>query len=494
MNIKNLILTVSISVLSALGAIQVYEYFKADSAATTATINQRVDAPAKLTNYFPNSNRQAEYVPALDFTQAARMATPGVVHVTSTGKAPSNPYPNQQFGFPFDQFFGGPQSNQPSKASGSGVVISPDGYIVTNNHVVSNAEEIEIVLQDNQRYYAEVVGTDPSTDLALLKIETGKQLQYIPFGNSDSVEVGSWVLAVGNPFNLASTVTAGIVSAKGRNINILQDNAAIESFIQTDAAVNPGNSGGALVALNGDLIGINTAIASPTGSYAGYSFAVPSNLVQKVVRDLREYGIVQRGFLGVTIRDVTPDVADELDLPNVSGVLVNEVLKGSAADDAGIEQGDVIQKINGETITSTPKLQENVGRHRPGDQIEIEYLRKGRTKSTVVTLKNKDRGTELLTKQAVQVSQVLGVELEDLSKSELREMGIDGGVKISKINDGKVRRYTDMREGFVITNIDREPIKDKAELMEILENKQGGVMIEGTYPGRGGTYYYAFGL
>lgn len=493
MNIKNLFLTVSISVLSALGAIQVYEYYRTEPA-TTANISTQTDTPAKLTNYFPASERKANYVPALDFTEAARITTPGVVHVTSTGKAPANQRQNMPYGNPFDQFFGYPQNNQPSKASGSGVIISPEGYIVTNNHVVNNAEEIAIVLNDNQRYYATVIGTDPSTDLALLKIEVGHELPYIPFGNSDSVEIGSWVLAVGNPFNLASTVTAGIVSAKGRNINILQDNAAIESFIQTDAAVNPGNSGGALVALNGDLIGINTAIASPTGSYAGYSFAVPSNLVQKVVRDLREYGIVQRGFLGVTIRDVTPDVADEMDLPNVSGVLVNEVMQGSAADDAGLEQGDVIQKINGEMVSSTPKLQENVGRHRPGDQIEVEYLRKGKVRHTVVTLKNKDRGTELLTKQAVQVSQILGVELEDLSKSELREMGIDGGVKISKINDGKVRRYTDMREGFVITNIDRQAVKDKTELMDILEKKQGGVMIEGTYPGRNGTYYYAFGL
>lgn len=490
MRIKSLMTIVLVSVLSAVLAVTGYIILEDKPAALNN--QQENGAPASLTHFFPTSNT-AMAPPAVDFTVAAENSTAGVVHVTSTRKPSQTQFQRSPFEDLFGPYFQQPNRG-PQKASGSGVIISPDGYIVTNNHVINEAEQIEIVLNDNQKYFAELIGKDPSTDLALLKIDATNDLQFIPFANSDSVKVGSWVLAVGNPFNLASTVTAGIVSAKGRNINILQDNAAVESFIQTDAAVNPGNSGGALVDLNGNLIGINTAIASPTGSYAGYSFAVPANLVQKVVRDLREYGIVQRGYLGVSIRNVDTDLASELELPDVAGVYINGVLEGSAADEAGLKQGDVIRKLDGEPVLNTPLLQENVARHRPGDQVTVEYVRNGKLKSTVVTLKNKNLGTELLDKESVQMTEVLGVALSDLSKDELKEMDIEGGVQVTQIGQGRVKRYTDMSEGFVITSIDREPVRNKEQFLQILAKKQGGVMVEGVYPGQPGTYYYAFGL
>lgn len=485
MKLRTIFMVMLVSVVSAVVAIAGYKAFEHKPKADTLPTPQV--QPVALTNFMNTAGNAA--MPALDFTAAAEVTTPGVVHVTSTGKQNNNYHRID----PFFQPFFRQQPMQPSKASGSGVIISEDGYIVTNNHVISNAAEIEIVLHNNERYYAEVIGSDPSTDLALLKIDK-TDLPYLSFANSDSVKVGSWVMAVGNPFNLASTVTAGIVSAKGRNINILNDNAAIESFIQTDAAVNPGNSGGALVDLNGSLIGINTAIASPTGSYAGYSFAVPSNLVYKVVRDLKEFGLVQRGFLGVTIRDIDTEMAQEMDLDNVSGVMINDVVDGSAAADAGLKSGDVIRKIDGNTMLNTPMLQEHVARHRPGDQLDVEYVRNGKTKNTIVTLKNKNMEEGLLAKQSLRVNDLLGVEMADLSAEEKRELGVDGGVKIDKILDGTVRRYTDMREGFVITRIDRQPIKDKKDLEDVLANRKGGVMIEGKYPNNPGTYYYAFGL
>lgn len=477
-----------VSVLSAVLAISGYKLLEDKQISST---EKDAGTPVSLTHYFPTANNGLN-LPMVDFTVAAENSTAGVVHVTSTRKASNTQFQRNPFEDLFGPYFQPPRQG-PQKASGSGVIISPDGYIVTNNHVINEAENIEIVLNDNNKYIAELVGTDPSTDLALLKINASN-LSYIPFANSDSVKVGSWVMAVGNPFNLASTVTAGIVSAKGRNINILQDNAAVESFIQTDAAVNPGNSGGALVDLNGNLIGINTAIASPTGSYAGYSFAVPSNLVQKVVRDLREYGIVQRGYLGVTIRNVDTDLATELDLPDVSGVYINSILEGSAADEAGLKQGDVIRKLDGEPVLNTPLLQENVARHRPGDEVTVEYVRNGKVKTTTVTLKNKNLGTELLDKTSVQMTEILGVALQDLSQDKLKELDIDGGVQVTKIGQGRVSRYTDMSEGFIITSIDREPVRNKDQFLKILGQKQGGVMVEGIYPGQPGTYYYAFGL
>ncbi len=318
----------------------------------------------------------------LDFTAAAEMSVNAVVHVKTT-------YQSQQYNSDplIDFFFGRPMQPETrmTQASGSGVVISHDGYIVTNNHVIDKARQIQVVLNDKRTYLATLVGTDPNTDIALLKIDEN-DLPYLNFGNSDSLQVGEWVLAIGNPFNLTSTVTAGIVSAKARNINIINADMKIESFIQTDAAVNPGNSGGALVNTRGELVGINTAIASQTGSYSGYSFAVPAAIVNKVVSDLKLYGTVQRGLMGVQIMDITSDLKQRMHLTTMQGVFVANVISNSAAAKAGLQVGDVITAIDGKTIDGTAQLQEAVGQHRPGDIIEVRYIRNGQTQLTQMEL------------------------------------------------------------------------------------------------------------
>ena len=337
-------------------------------------------APISLASYSGQAAPQG--IAPVDFTQAAERSVEAVVHVKTKY------YRQQQYVDPFYQFFFGrpQQSQQPSAmASGSGVILSNDGYIVTNNHVIEDANEIEVVLNDKRTFAAQLIGTDPNTDLALLKIEA-TNLPTIEIGNSDDLRVGEWVLAVGNPFNLTSTVTAGIVSAKARSINILNSDMKIESFIQTDAAVNPGNSGGALVNTRGQLVGINTAIASQTGSYAGYAFAIPTAIMQKVVADLRQYGTVQRALLGIRMLDITQQVKDQLSLESMEGVYVGEVISGSAADKAGMKAGDVIVQVDGRPINASSQLQEQIGRKNPGDQITILVRRGQRSLTLQVTL------------------------------------------------------------------------------------------------------------
>lgn len=433
---------------------------------------------------------------SLDFTQASEKVMPAVVHIKSVQRAERNPYSNRRID-PFREFFGYPpqqgQENRRQESSGSGVVINKDGYIVTNNHVIDGAEEIEVSLHDNRTYQATLVGRDPSTDLALLKIEEN-ELEHISLVDSDEVQVGEWVLAVGNPFNLNSTVTSGIVSAKARNINILKDRSAIESFIQTDAAVNPGNSGGALVNLDGQLIGINTAIASNTGSFAGYSFAIPSNIVSKVVEDILKYGVVQRGFLGVTIREVDGALAEQETLDVTEGVYVNGFMEGSAAESAGIEKGDVIVQVDGHPVGSAPELQEMIGRKRPGDATKIVVNRQGRKKSFDVVLNNKDGNTEIIKKEAVAVLSVLGGEFENLSEKDAERYDVDGGIQLKSLTPGKLSDETSVREGFVITHIAGKRVKDIKDMTKALNGVEGGVMIEGFYPNRRGTYYYAIGM
>lgn len=336
-------------------------------------------APISLATYSGQAAPQG--IAPVDFTQAAERSVEAVVHVKTK-------YYRQQYVDPFYHFFFGrpQQSQQPSAmASGSGVILSNDGYIVTNNHVIESANEIEVVLNDKRTFAAQLIGTDPNTDLALLKIEA-TNLPTIEIGNSDDLRVGEWVLAVGNPFNLTSTVTAGIVSAKARSINILNSDMKIESFIQTDAAVNPGNSGGALVNTRGQLVGINTAIASQTGSYAGYAFAIPTAIMQKVVADLRQYGTVQRALLGIRMLDITQQVKDQLSLESMEGVYVGEVISGSAADKAGMKAGDVIVQVDGRPINASSQLQEQIGRKNPGDQITILVRRGHQSVTLQVTL------------------------------------------------------------------------------------------------------------
>jgi serine protease Do len=374
------------------------------------------------------------------------------------------------------------------------VILSPDGYIVTNNHVVSEAKSLTVTLNDKRVYTATVIGTDPSTDLALIKIDQSG-LPYMQFGNSNDIKVGEWVVAVGNPFNLASTVTAGIVSAKGRDLHIVQDKAPIESFIQTDAVVNPGNSGGALVNLNGELIGINTAIASPTGVFAGYAFAIPSNLVQKIVEDLKQYGVAQRGYLGVVIHPLDPDFAKEKNIGTINGVYVDSLSQGSAAAAAGVKAGDVITKVNGQGISTSSDLLTIVGSHRPGDRLTLTLLRDGSERDLAVTLKNRAGNTDSIKKSApTAILETLGAEFETLSKAEAQKWHLDGGVKVTQLRSGKLTQQTDIREGFIITKVNNTPVIKVEDLTRQLQNSAGGIMLEGVYPGNPGVFYYAFGL
>lgn len=433
-------------------------------------------------------------VGSIDFTQAAEQSVNAVVHIQTKSKRQNlynDPFGNLFFGNPYQR--GEPQVEQ---ASGSGVIISSDGYIATNNHVVEGSDEIEVILNNRKSYLATIIGTDPSTDLALLKIKD-TELPYLLYGNSDEVKLGEWVLAVGNPFNLTSTVTAGIVSAKGRNINIIGSNQnkkifPIESFIQTDAAVNPGNSGGALVDTHGKLIGINTAIASNTGSFAGYSFAVPVNIVKKVMDDLLAYGEVQRALLGVGMRDVDSKLAEERKLKNTAGVYVTGIAEASAADDAGVKEGDVIVKVGDAKINSAAELQEQIGRHRPGDKVTIAVVRNDAEKELIVTLKNRNGTTNVVKNTPSETSAVLGATLEEVNTDDKQFLRIASGVRVKKMDNGKLRN-AGIKEGFVITSIDKKQVFTVNDVTTALQNKRGGVLIEGVYT-NGMRAYYGFGL
>jgi len=427
-----------------------------------------------------------------DFTSAANISIHAVVHVKTEYAQKNNMYDNF---FNFHDFFGdSPYGQQgPLQGAGSGVIISPDGYIVTNNHVVQDATKIEIVLNDKRSYEGTVVGTDPSTDLAVVKIKE-TNLPFLTYGNSDDLQIGEWVLAVGNPFNLTSTVTAGIVSAKARNINILgtPDGTSIESFIQTDAAVNRGNSGGALVNTRGELVGINAAIASGNGFYAGYSFAIPVNIVKKVVGDLIDYREVQRAFLGVSIRDIDSKLAEEQGMKELRGVYVAEVNDGSAAKEAGMKKGDVITSVNKITVNSTSELLEQISRYHPGEKVVVVATRDGADKTFNVTLLNRSGNTALVKSEAKDVMPMLGAKMQVASSDVLRKLGIDHGVQVTEIKDGLLRT-AGVREGYVITEIDKKPIRNLDDLNKILANKSGGILLEGVYPNKVRAYY-GFGI
>lgn len=497
---KNLLKTFVAAALGGLLSVGAYEFLddnnNNNSEGAIIEETSPIDYNAKRASYLVND----EVSTNVDFSAAAELVTPTVVHIKSSipraGNANMQQVPPALRDFFGDGFFGGGQREyqpQPQMASGSGVIISDDGYIVTNNHVIDKASEIKVSLNDNRTYTAKVVGTDPTTDLALIKIEE-EGLPAITVGNSDNIRVGQWVMAVGNPFNLESTVTAGIISAKGRSINILQGNSAIESFIQTDAAVNPGNSGGALVNLNGELIGINTAIASPTGSYSGYSFAVPSNIMIKVIEDLRKYGTVQRAYLGVRITELNSQFAKEKGLDLIRGVYVVSLSEDGAAKAAGIEPGDVILKIDDKDIVTVPQLQESIGRHRPGDEVAVTVNRDGEEITLDIALTNLSGNTEIVTIEKSEISKVLGAKFEEISPSEREQLGINGGVRITKLYPGALRSQTSIQEGFIITEVNKVSIDSIDELMEALSSQQGGVLFEGIYPGNPGEYYYGFGL
>ncbi len=401
-----------------------------------------------------------------DFIQASKIATQSVVYIKTLSQ---NKYGSTWM----DWFFG--EGVGQSISSGSGVIYSRDGYIITNNHVVNDALKIEVII-GKKAYEASLVGADPSSDLAVLKVETSG-IREIKMGSSKNVKVGEWVLAVGNPFNLTSTVTAGIVSAKGRELNITNSIFPIESFIQTDAAINPGNSGGALVNLDGELIGINTAILSKTGSYAGYGFAVPSDIVKKVVADLIKYREVQKAFMGAEVLDINSEIAKKLDTEDYSGVVISYVRKEGAASQIGMKKGDIIIKINNETINSRSQFEEILSYHSPGDKINLMYKRNKKIIHHSLVLTNKEGTTELLERNVV-TSRTLGADLEKVSKVERDLLNIKHGVRILKVRNGLINQMK-IEEGFIITYINKVPITDPETLNDILTNIRGRVYLEG---------------
>ena len=490
----------------SLGVVGLSYYFLKEPV-SLITVESGTDRPVLFT-----ADKDGNITP-LDFTKTTAKVLDGVVHITSRGRQMGRSYrqlpdPFQEFfkNNPFSPFFDAPEerSNEdsseevpeqlPAIGTGSGVIINTDGYIVTNNHVIDQAEEIEVTLHNNGTYKATVIGVDPTTDLALLKIDA-QDLRALSFVNSDDVEVGEWVLAIGNPFSLNSTVTAGIVSAKARNININREDLAVESFIQTDAAINPGNSGGALVNLNGDLIGINTAIASRTGSYSGYGFAVPSNLVSKVVQDLLEFGNVQRGILGVRIQNMDGRLAKEKRIELIPGAYVAMVNAESAADEAGIEPGDIITAVNQKEINSSPRLQEIIAGYRPGDKVSIDVIRDGKKQTFQVVLKNTSGNTAIVKREESALWNTLGAEFETIDAEKATSLELDGGVVVTRLYPGKLRQETQMREGFIITHVNGVKVKTADEFKTQLERlNEGGVMLQGRYPDSEKIYYYAFGL
>jgi serine protease Do len=514
MNMKSLGLTLLTAMVGGAIAVGAYKVFEPANSGLSFEDQQKV--------YFA-SNKVAPITPSstgdLDFTEAAAAVTPAVVYIRTTYAAASNGGQDQMEQM-FGQMFGQrirPQG--PQRASGSGVIISPDGYIVTNNHVVDKADKIEITTNDKRTFQAKVIGTDPNTDLALIKI-SATNLPIVKLGNSDNARVGEWVLAVGNPFNLTSTVTAGIISAKGRNIGIIgseenndqevnpfggtlrrqqqsapRANKAIESFIQTDAAINPGNSGGALVNTKGELIGINAAIASQTGSYEGYGFAIPVNLAKKVLNDIQKYGTVKRAFIGVSFRELNPDIAQELKINTTNGLYVDELVSGGAAESAGIKPADIITKVNGRTITESSDLQETVGRLQPGDKVDLTVLRDGHEKNFNVTLKGETAVAKnlLANKSAEEIYNKLGASFQPLGASQKAKFGVKSGVVVTQVRSGKMFDELGIEVGSVITSINQVPVNSSNDIDKAITNtKDGNLRISGIDP-QGGTFNNVYG-
>ena len=432
----------------------------------------------------------------MDFVPAAEKAVHAVVHIQTEMERKSGSWDSFFDNDFFNNFFNfrGPKMNMaPVIATGSGVILSKDGYIVTNYHVIDDAQKITVTLNDKKEYEATLVGGDPSTDLAVIKIE-GKNLPYLEFANSDLLKIGEWVLAVGNPFNLTSTVTAGIVSAKARNLNILGDQSAIESFIQTDAAVNRGNSGGALVNIFGDLVGINSAIASNTGYYAGYSFAIPANIAKKVVQDLIKYGKVQRAYLGVSFSEINHKKADELKLDEVKGVYIATVEKDGAADKAGIQKDDIILEVGKTPTNSTSELKEVIAQYSPGDKATVKVLRNKKIIYLDVEFLSKLGNKEIIKKEDINVNALLGGSFETLSKKECDGFAISGGIRLVSVQDGILKR-SGIREGYVITSVNRKPVHSVQDLNQILSDDQTGyVALEGFYKNTNSRYFYTIPL
>jgi serine protease Do len=500
---KQLLLIVAVSASSAVGSVWTYENL---SGSKKILVQQLTDTlPANYAGFFEKGTGGG--IDPIDFTKAASAAVPAVVHIKTkiAAKKLSNDLPRTRRNSiedMFDNFFNfGPQIQPEQRASGSGVIISDDGYIVTNNHVVSDggagvADEITVTLHSKKVYKAKIIGRDPSSDLAVLKID-GTDLPYMIYGNSDNVKLGQWVLAVGYPLTLETTVTAGIVSAKGRSIGInsRQSQTPVESFIQTDAAVNQGNSGGGLFTADGQLIGINSAILAPTGTYAGYSFAIPVNIVKKIVNDLIEFGDVKRGYLGIQYQPNPSEnerLIKQAGLKEGQGVYVSSVPADGAAAQAGLKEGDVITKINGSNVSSGMEMSAGIASFRPGEKVPVTYIRNGKENTVSITLKSSASKVEI--SSAKVIGDRLGVELENLDSKKAKEYDIEGGVVVKKIKQGGPLSNTRMDPGFIITSVNGTDIKNIEELAQLLGTGYDQLQLEGIYPGYNGVYTYKIDL
>ena len=506
-NFKQVLTIILVAILSATVALFGYDYMQKRNASSKQSNQAIREYSENFSQEFNQNNVRLANITTSegypDFTEAAQKTINGVVHVKST-KTPSKR--KQQYIDPFEFFFGFGNRNfdfgqpQPQVGFGSGVIISKDGYIITNNHVIAGATEISVTLNDNKEYVATIVGADPETDIALIKIEREDDFKYVSFGNSDDLQVGEWVLAVGNPFNLTSTVTAGIVSAKNR-ANIVGETKSLQSFIQVDAAVNPGNSGGALVNTRGELVGINTAIYSQTGNFAGYAFAVPISIAGKVASDLKEYGTVQRAVMGILspnieyIKQNDPEKYKELQ--NIEGVLIDDFSDRSPSKAAGIKEGDIIKSINNAPIRNFNQLQTQIGRYRPGDKIKVVVDRDGKDMTFTVELQNAQGSTDLV--KSIDGMDILGATFADIDNSRKQKLGISSGVEVaSVVKDGKFRKEG-INKGFIILRINNIPVNSEADIAKIVQmtvtsdSEDKVILIAGFYP-NSKTQYIAIDL
>lgn len=510
MKFKQIFFTVAISAVTALAVIWGYGTYVKNSNTYAGQQAGVMPANYKYAGLFDGNS--APPGAAIDFTVPAEAATPAVVHIKTktNAKQVNNNLPKRQPNNPFSDLFDDDMFNQlfggrgrgiipEQRASGSGVIISEDGYIVTNNHVVENADEIDVTLNNKKTYKAKVIGTDPAYDLAVIKVEAAG-LPFLLYGNSDDVKIGQWVLAIGYPLNLETTVTAGIISAKARSLGLNKDKSGdtrsgVESFIQTDAAVNMGNSGGALINTDGRLIGINSAIASPTGYYSGYSYAIPVNIVKKVIDDLIKFGTVQRGFLGVSYvnaSDLSEDDKTKQGIPaNAEGIYVTDVPKDGGAYEAGMRKGDIIKKLNGTEISNGGEMQGIISRQKPGDKLPVTYIRNGKESTALVTLKNKVGNYEIVKADAV--LETLGAEFSSLDTKKAKEYGVPGGVIVKKINEGALNDQTRMKDGFIILRVNDKDVKSIDEMKAAIGTTKS-ITISGFYPGYDGVYEYPISL
>jgi Do/DeqQ family serine protease len=489
MKTRQIVTIVGISALTSILSVWLYAKFLAPNPSLPFS---QAQIPANYAGLFDSGTPGP-----VDFEAASAAAIPAVVHIkTKTNPVQTNlrrrsPF-SDFFGDDFfNDFFGDRMQTMPQMASGSGVFISADGYIITNNHVVEGADEVTVTLNNKKQYKAKVVATDANTDLAVLKVE-GTGFPYLLYGNSDDVRVGQWVLAVGYPLTLETTVTAGIISAKYRYLGVNQRKAkpganTVESFLQTDAAVNQGNSGGALINTNGQLIGINSAIASPTGAYAGYSYAIPVNIVKKVVDDLIKFGTVQRAYLGIRPA-ANGDENTDSQIKEGDGVEIGEVLDKSAAAEGGLKKGDKIIKLDNKPVSTWTQLTGSIASYRPGQKVNITILRDGKERNIVLTLRNSAGNTEIVKNS---ITDKLGVELGNVDLKKVKDYGLDGGVEITAINEGLVSDQTTIKKGFIIIRANNKNIKNLDEFNKVMENTGNSIILEGIYPGYEGVYQYA---